>query len=105
MKRRLKPRRSWRQGREWRRPYRKSRAVDATCRCHGSCPYCLSNRMRAVRRQQDEADDQMTCFVVEDVGREELVTVKKKTVVNVTLVNYETGDMIEKIKNIFGERI
>ena len=105
MKRRLKPRGSWRQGREWRQPYRKSRAIDATCRCHGSCQYCLSNRLRAVRRQQDEADNQLTCFVVEDVGREELVTVKKKTVVNVTLVNYETGDMIEKIKNIFGERI
>lgn len=47
----------------------------------------------------------MAYFVIEDTGREEPITVKKKTVVNVTLVNYETGDMIEKIKNIFGERI
>ncbi|MFN0077385.1 MAG: hypothetical protein ACKVY0_13015 [Prosthecobacter sp.] len=26
-------------------PYRKSRAFDRSCRCHGSCGYCLRNRM------------------------------------------------------------
>jgi hypothetical protein len=27
-----------------RRPYRKSKQVDRSCRCHGSCSYCQSNR-------------------------------------------------------------
>ena len=30
---------------EHRKPYRGSKAIDKTCRCHGSCMYCLSNRM------------------------------------------------------------
>ena len=30
---------------EHRKPYRGSKAIDASCRCHGSCMYCLSNRM------------------------------------------------------------
>lgn len=30
--------------RSTKRPYRKSRAFDASCRCHGSCPWCRGNR-------------------------------------------------------------
>jgi molybdenum cofactor biosynthesis enzyme MoaA len=26
-------------------PYRKSRRFDATCRCNGSCSYCMHNRL------------------------------------------------------------
>jgi len=28
-----------------RKPYTKSKRWDASCRNHGGCPYCLSNRM------------------------------------------------------------
>lgn len=35
-------------------PYRKSRAFDSSCRCHGSCSYCLSNRMHRVNRLRTE---------------------------------------------------
>lgn len=28
-----------------RKPYRGSRRFDTSCRCHGSCPYCRSNRL------------------------------------------------------------
>ena len=31
-------------GKEHRRPYWDSRALNKTCRCHGSCPYCSKNR-------------------------------------------------------------
>lgn len=34
-----------------RRPYRKSRAFDASCRCHGGCPWCLENRMHSTRKR------------------------------------------------------
>jgi len=26
------------------KPYTKSKAVDKSCRCNGSCPFCKSNR-------------------------------------------------------------
>lgn len=32
------------------RPYRKSRRFDKTCRNHGRCPYCRSNRLHSTRR-------------------------------------------------------
>mgnify|MGYP001818201595 FL=1 len=30
---------------DWRKPYRKAKAFVRSCRNHGSCPYCLNNRM------------------------------------------------------------
>ena len=38
------------QGREKRKPYRKSKAISPTCRNHGSCPYCRGNRLVGNRR-------------------------------------------------------
>lgn len=38
------------QGREKRKPYRKSKAISRTCRNHGSCPYCRGNRLVGNRR-------------------------------------------------------
>jgi hypothetical protein len=32
-------------------PYRKSRAFDSSCRCHGSCGWCQGNRLHAVARR------------------------------------------------------
>jgi len=57
--RRRKPRRSWRQGRDWKQPYRKSRRFDKSCRCNGGCTWCLDNRLHAVRVQTDEAIQQV----------------------------------------------
>lgn len=47
-------------GKEWRRVYRRSAAIDRTCRNHGSCPWCRGNRLynraraEAAARQQIE---------------------------------------------------
>lgn len=41
-------------------PYRKSRAFDRSCRCHGGCSYCLSNRLHRVNRQRSEIDGPTT---------------------------------------------
>ena len=38
-------------------PYRKSRAFDRTCRNHGSCPHCASNRAHKNKRRAAEADN------------------------------------------------
>ena len=42
---------------DWRRTYCGARAVDRTCRNHGSCPYCLGNRMHATRQRNDAAEE------------------------------------------------
>lgn len=40
-------------GKEKRKPYRRAKAVDATCRNHGTCPYCKGNRTyQRIRTEQ-----------------------------------------------------
>lgn len=34
---------------EKRKPYRHSKAIDPSCRNHGSCPWCLENRKHKFR--------------------------------------------------------
>lgn len=42
-------------GKEHRKPYRGSKAIDATCRNHGSCSWCAENRQHKMRdKQKDE---------------------------------------------------
>ena len=37
-------------GKEKRQPYRKAKAVDRTCRNHGSCEWCRENRIYKNRK-------------------------------------------------------
>ncbi|UOF82096.1 hypothetical protein [Caudoviricetes sp.] len=39
-----------------RKPYTKSKAVDKSCRSHGGCPHCKSNRMARDRRKKSLMD-------------------------------------------------
>lgn len=41
-------------GKEHRKPYRKSRAIDRSCRNHGTCPYCQKGRQHKHKRQAHE---------------------------------------------------
>lgn len=41
---------------EKRKPYRGSKAFDCSCRNHGSCPYCLSNRTHKNKKRKDGAN-------------------------------------------------
>ncbi len=34
-----------------RKPYYKSKRFDRSCRCHGNCQYCLSNRMYQYKKE------------------------------------------------------
>lgn len=34
---------------DWRKPYRGSKAVDASCRNHGDCPHCRDSRLRYIK--------------------------------------------------------
>lgn len=42
-------------GKEKRKRYYRSKAVDKTCRNHGSCPYCANNRMHSTKVRQLKA--------------------------------------------------
>lgn len=41
---------------EYRKPYRKSKAFDYTCRNHGPCKYCYDNRTFSSRKSQIESE-------------------------------------------------
>ena len=41
-------------GKEKRRPYRKSKAIDRTCCNHGTCPWCKRNRLFKFRDKHPE---------------------------------------------------
>lgn len=40
-------------GKEKRKPYFGSKAIDATCRNHGSCGICEGNRLYSARRREE----------------------------------------------------
>lgn len=42
---------------EKRKPYRKAKAIDISCRNHGSCPYCKNNRLYQVKKALNSAKD------------------------------------------------
>ena len=45
-------------GKEKRKPYRKSKAFDVTCRNHGSCAYCRGNRIHNDRKRRLRRTDE-----------------------------------------------
>lgn len=47
-------------GKEKRKPYRKAKAIDPTCRNHRSCPYCKGNRLHNSRKRNIIARERMS---------------------------------------------
>lgn len=45
-------------GKEKRKPYRAAKAVDHTCRNHGSCPHCQGNRKYKNNKRIESAKEQ-----------------------------------------------
>ena len=43
-------------GKEHRKPYRRAKAVDPTCRNHGACEWCYGNRTYNFRRKIQRAE-------------------------------------------------
>ena len=44
-------------GKEHRKPYRGSKAIDSTCRNHGGCPWCEENRKHKFRDKHPPEDE------------------------------------------------
>lgn len=45
-------------GKEHRKPYRKAKSVDRTCRNHGTCPWCEGNRKHNAKMKEEAAKQQ-----------------------------------------------
>lgn len=41
-------------GKEYRKPYTGSKAIDRTCRNHGGCEWCTENRNHKFRDKQED---------------------------------------------------
>ena len=46
-----------------RKPYRKSKRFDRSCRNHGSCAYCRANRLWFDSRRREVADRELQDFL------------------------------------------
>lgn len=53
-------------GKEKRKAYKDSKAIDPTCRNHGSCPWCEGNRTYSDKRKEIQTE-----YEYEDWTREE----------------------------------
>ena len=49
-------------GKERRRPYHGAKAIDHTCRNHGTCSYCRDNRLISRRKSELVAEDKREEF-------------------------------------------
>ena len=49
-------------GKEKRKPYNKSKAFDRSCRNHGSCEWCESNRKYSDKKRRTAADEHFNEF-------------------------------------------
>ena len=46
-------------GKEKRKPYSGSKAIDRTCRNHGSCPFCKGNRLYKNKKREQKMLDKL----------------------------------------------
>lgn len=53
---------------EHRKQYYGAKAVDKTCRNHGSCDWCKSNRLHNSKKRIASVDDKMNDLMREDCG-------------------------------------
>lgn len=53
-------------GKEYRKPYKKAKAIDKCCRNHGDCTYCLGNRKYNSVRREQEAQQKMVEVMYEE---------------------------------------
>ena len=44
-------------GKEKRKPYRGAKAIDATCRNHGTCKWCEENRTHGNKRREPPKEE------------------------------------------------
>ena len=61
-------------GKEKRKPYYGAQAIDCTCRPHGSCEWCRSNRMYQQLKMEEATRQALEEMEDEQSGSEEDIT-------------------------------
>ena len=91
-------------GKERREPYRGAKAVDCTCRNHGSCPHCTSNRLHGDRKRLLAAEEQLDEWAVLEqelaamqtqIDAEEDPLAEADREMDVTDLRYSSGEVLE----------
>lgn len=62
-------------GKEHRKPYSGSKAIDKTCRNHGGCPWCEENRLHKFRDKHPEFETERLNDALTFLKEKETVTV------------------------------
>jgi hypothetical protein len=57
-------------GKEKRKPYYRSKRFDRSCRNHGGCPYCESNRLHKHKVKEEAIEQQIEEIIYEDKHNE-----------------------------------
>ena len=81
-------------GKEHRKPYRGGKAIDKTCRNHGSCEWCKENREYKNKKREERAKNEL-----EEYEREiDYISPKQVIPVNLNIINikkHESGIDVE----------
>lgn len=54
-------------GKEHRKPYRGTKAIDPSCRNHGGCPWCEGNRLYSTKKELEKWRSHRAKTVREDI--------------------------------------
>ena len=66
------------QGKEKRKPYYGAQAIDCTCRPHGSCEWCRSNRMYQQLKMEEASRQALEEFENEDDEQDKMIRATRK---------------------------
>lgn len=54
-------------GKEHRKPYRGSKAIDPSCRNHGGCPWCEGNRLFREKKELEKWRSRLAKIAMKDI--------------------------------------
>lgn len=54
-------------GKEHRKPYRGSKAIDPSCRNHGGCPWCEGNRLYRKKKELEKWRSRLAKVAMKDI--------------------------------------
>ena len=54
-------------GKEHRKPFRGSKAIDPSCRNHGGCPWCEGNRLHKAKKELEKWRNHLVKAAMKDI--------------------------------------
>ena len=82
-------------GKEHRKPYKGAKAIDRTCRNHGSCEWCHENREYKNKKCEERARSEL-----EEYDQEISYIIPKQVIpVNLNVINIKKHESVIDIEN------